>query len=145
MDTREDSHTLKVETRIIVPDGEEIDFRFPVCRISRDLSKLEDVQELEGFHGRIQAEYNCDPVGQFAGPYDQNEKLDLKLQLPDADMNFEQYTEFQHKGSCQQYRIGKSYDSIGDLEKIDSLEVDFDEESDSDSGDEESDGENSDL
>ena len=141
MDTREDSLTLKVKTRIIVPDAKEIDLRFPACRISRDLSKLEgNVQVLDGFHGRIQTEFNSDPVGQFAGPYDQNEKLDLKLQLPDADLNFEQYTEFQHTGSCQKYRIGKSYDSFGDLEKIDSIEVDFDEESDSDSEDEESDG-----
>ena len=91
---------------------------------------------LAGFHGRIQAEYNLDPVGQFAGPYDQNEKLDLKLQLPDANLNFEQYTEFQHTGSCHKYRIGKAYDSFSDLDKIDTIEVDFDEESDSDSDDE---------
>ena len=57
----------------------------------------------------------------------------MKVQLPDASLNFEQYTEFQHKGSCHEYRIGESYESISDLEKIDSLEVDLDEESDSDS------------
>ena len=107
---------------------------------SRSLSKVGDnVQVLNGFHGRIQAEYNLDPVGQFAGPYDQNEKLDLKGQLPDASLNFEQYTEFQHKGSCHKYRIGESYKSLSDLDKIDILEVDLDEELDSDSEDEESD------
>ena len=58
MDTREDSLTLKVITRINVPDGKDIDLRFPACRISRDLSKLErNVQVLDGFHGRIQTEF----------------------------------------------------------------------------------------
>lgn len=137
MDMEEHLPTLKVKSGIIVADGKDLDLRFPACRIPRDLSKIGgNVQLLPGFHGRIQAEYNSDPVGQFAGPYDQNEKLDLKLQLPDADLNFEQYTEFQHKGSCHKFRIGKCYDSFSDLEKIDTIEVDSDEESDSDSNDE---------
>ena len=137
MDMEEHLPTLKVKSGIIVADGKDLDLLFPACRIPRDLSKIGgNVQLLPGFHGRIQAEYNSDPVGQFAGPYDQNEKLDLKLQLPDADLNFEQYTEFQHKGSCHKFRIGKCYDSFSDLEKIDTIEVDSDEDSDSDSNDE---------
>ena len=58
MDTSEDSLTLKVKSRIIVPDGEEIYLRFPACRISRNLSKAcGNVKLLDRFHGRIQAAY----------------------------------------------------------------------------------------
>jgi hypothetical protein len=39
------------------------------------------------FHGRIQEEYNRCPVGEYAGPYDLNEKLRLDILLPKSDLN----------------------------------------------------------
>ena len=48
-----------------------------------------DIQEeMTGFHGRVQKEYNSHPVGKYMGPYDQNKNLSLKIQLPESNLNF---------------------------------------------------------
>ena len=53
------------------------------------------------------------------GPYDQNKNLELKIQLPGSNMNFKEYTEFQHDGDeCFNMHL-KSYAKYKDLEKID--------------------------
>ena len=73
-------HILKLETEIVDTKGNKtFKLSFPPSRLKRDFSKLGEVDKLKGFHGKIQADYNLDPVGQYAGPYDQNEKLDLAV------------------------------------------------------------------
>ena len=134
MELKDHIETLKLEAKIVDSQGGSFNLRFPVSRIHRDLSKVGNVEVLEGFHGRIQAEYNLDPVGQYAGPYDQNAKLDLTLQLPDSDLNFENYTEFNHSCiTCHTFAISESYDDYADLHKLDALELKSEENSDDDS------------
>jgi hypothetical protein len=75
------------------------------------------------------------------GPYDQNRNLKLNIQLPDSDLDFESYTEFNHDGDeCFVFAL-KSYKSSDDLEKIDAYQIvakikDL-EDSDADSDDDE--------
>ena len=60
--------------------------------------------------------------------------MDLTVQLPDSNLNFESYTEFKHSCiSCHNFVISKSYDDFTDLDKIDALELKFEEHSDDDS------------
>ena len=75
------------------------------------------------------------------GPYDQNKKLELKLQLPDSNLDFQKYAEFHHDSNqCFDFSL-KCYERFNDLAKIDSYQiaakiVDIDEsESDSDESD----------
>ena len=124
MDVDNHLETLKLEAEFVDSDGASFRLRFPDSRIFRDLSKVGNVETLDGFNGRIQAEYNSDPVGQYAGPYDQNEKLELTVQLPDSDLNFDTYTEFKHScTNCHTFFVSKSYDDISDLKKLDALEL----------------------
>ena len=75
-------HVLKLEALITdVKTGEVFALKFPVSRVGRNFSNLNIVEVLDGFNGRIQAEYNANPVGPYVGPYDQNENLKLNLQL----------------------------------------------------------------
>ena len=60
---------LKVETHL----REGLKLSFPKCRLTRDLLNVNLGQKMDGFDGRIQNEYNFHPVGQYMGPYDQNE------------------------------------------------------------------------
>ena len=70
-------------------------------------------------------QYNTCPVGQYAGPYDQNEMLPLSIQLPGTDLNFDKYTIFSHPDDvqCSQFIITQSYESLNDLSKIKSLKI----------------------
>ena len=104
--------------------------------LNRDKDKSEFDEELKDFLGRVQSEYNNHPVGQYMGPYDQNKNLKLDVQLPDSNLDYSRYTEFQHSGDrCYKFCL-KSYDKYDDLDKIDAYrtvtEVDTDE-SDTDS------------
>ena len=85
---------------------------------------------MTGVEGRLQKEYNSCPVGQFVGPYDQNEALPLNIQLPEADLDFNKYTQFRHPDSidCKVFLIKDSYGKIDDLAKINALKVDDDDE-----------------
>ena len=80
---------------------------------------------LSGYYGRVQQEYNTCPVGPYAGPYDQNEKLKLSVQLPKSDLDYKNYSEFEHEGAvgCKEFTIGNNYLELDDLEKIDSYTV----------------------
>ena len=52
------------------------------------------------------------------GPYDQNEKLPLNLQLPDSNLKFTSYTKFHHDGDdCFKFSM-VSYKRYDDLNKI---------------------------
>ena len=82
------------------------------------------------------------PVGPYAGPYDQNEKLKLNIQLPLSDLDYRGYSEFIHDDTvdCSKFHIGANYFELNDLEKIDSLELkeiksEKDEEDDEDDSD----------
>ena len=110
---------LKLETQIRMKSKEQFRLSFPKSRKNRDLSSVAIKQNMDGFQGRIQMEYNNHPVGPYVGPYDQNEKLDLCVQLPDSDLDFSDYTEFQHDGDrCFRYCL-KAYKHYDALEKID--------------------------
>lgn len=110
---------LRVET--VVTDkkvGDRIHLHFPNSRIMRDHSKVLLNEKLSAFEGRVQMEYNEHPVGQYMGPFDQNKELKLNLQLPNTDLDYQSYTEFQHDGDkCFQFSV-KSYEAFEDINKI---------------------------
>ena len=114
-------YRLKLDTLILDQDtNEDFSLRFPLSRIARDYSQLDVAEALAGFNGRIQSECNKNPVGQYAGPYDQNQALGLEIQLPESDLDFEKYTEFIHPdtSNCKAFSIRESYDQFDDLSKI---------------------------
>lgn len=120
---------LKLASLIFDRDtGEEFSLRLPVSRIKRDFDNLKVTEVLSGAQRRMQKEYNSCPVGQFVGPYDQNEALHLSIQIPEADLDFEKYTQFVHPNTvrCQTFSIKDSYDHIEDLCKIESLKAEDD-------------------
>jgi hypothetical protein len=129
-------NVLKLKTVIEIFDGENsFKLSFPKSRTDRQaVPNLENFVELDGFKGRIQKEYNVCPVGPYAGPYDQNENLELKIQLPKSNLDYENYTEYIHdeEETCRKFKIKKSYVEKKDLEKIDTFEfaemVEFNEE-----------------
>ena len=100
----------------------------PICRVSRRDS-LSNPISLDGFEGRLQMEYNKNPMGPYMGPYDQAEVLPLSVQLPQSDMTYSQYVQFCHDGDsdCKSFKISNNYEDIKDTEKIDALEVKSDE------------------
>ena len=66
----------------------------PQSRLTRQNCSEDDLHILEvfdGFKGRMQNEFNAEPYGPYMGPYDQSEKLPLKLQLPKNKLCFETY------------------------------------------------------
>ena len=116
---------LKIKTTIVnKKKRSDIELTFPRSRLNRDHEGNEDMEDkLDGFLGRIQVEYNNHPVGQYMGPYDQNRNLKLNIQLPDSDLNFLKYTEFNHSGDkCYKFCL-KSYNKYDDLNKIDSYRI----------------------
>ena len=57
------------------------------------------------------------------GPYDQNEALNLDIQLPGTNLDFQSYTEFVHdKDECFEFSV-KSYAKYGDLDKISAYQI----------------------
>ena len=91
---------------------------FPSSRIKRQTSEKQTVEMLSGFKGRVQREYNEHSVGQYMGPYDQNENLKLNIQLPNSNLDFHSYTEFCHDGDeCFEFSV-KSYNKHADHDKI---------------------------
>ena len=133
---------LKVETNLRCKD-EKLTLSFPDSRSNRDIADQIVIPEhMAGFEGRIQKEYNTHPIGKYMGPYDQNKKLKLKVQLPQSKFDFKQYTEFHHDGDkCFNLQL-KSYDTYDDLTKIDFYSIVStagDEESDKSDDDDEDD------
>ena len=112
---------LKIKTIIVnKKKGSNMELSFPESRLNRDHDKLEIDEKLTDFLGRVQIEYNDHPVGQYMGPYDQNKTLKLNVQLPDSNLDYSNYTEFQHSGDrCYKFCL-KSYKKYDDLHKIDS-------------------------
>ena len=115
---------LKIETEIRTKTNrKQFVLSFPKSRLNRDLANVELKENMSGFNGRIQRDYNHHPVGQYVGPYDQNENLDLSLQLPNSNLNFSKYTEFQHEGDqCYNYYL-KAYKQYDALEKVDAYSI----------------------
>ena len=103
------SNVLKLSTNIAQKNQKSFKLSLPKSRIARNYSSLKHVQQLEGFHGLVQEEYNKCPVGQYAGPYDQNGKLSLKIQLEKSTLNYESYSEFVHSEtmSCREFCVKK--------------------------------------
>ena len=124
---------LKVVTSIN-HSGKSVKLHFPKSRQGREEHNNSIKQVQEGFRGRIQTEYNSHPVGQYMGPYDQNQKLKLSAQLPKSKLDFKTYSEFSHDGNqCFAYKI-EGHDNLGDLQKINSYQI----ESEIDSSEEKS-------
>ena len=68
-------------------DGSEVFLTLPESRQTRENLPQEDhvvLEHLVGFKGRMQKEYNKDPIGPYMGPFDQSEKLPLNIQLPQS-------------------------------------------------------------
>ena len=99
----------------------KLSFSLPQSRLERKpLSNMTVVQNLSGFNGRVQKEFNCHPVRMYMGPYDQNRNLKLNVQLPGSSLDFEKYTEFSHSGDqCFEFVL-KKYGALDILNKIDS-------------------------
>ena len=74
------SPVLKLTTNM-EETNQSFKLSFPKSRNARNISNLGHIKVLDGFHKRLQEEYNMCPVGKYAGPYDQSEKLKLKIQL----------------------------------------------------------------
>ena len=76
---------LKCYVSVKTEDGSEVFLTLPESRRTRENLHQEDLAVLEhlvGFKGRMQKEYNKDPIGPYMGPFDQSEKLPLNIQLP---------------------------------------------------------------
>ena len=119
-------NTLQISTSLFdKTSSQQFSLRFPFSRITRYFENLDDSIHLQGLNACLQVQYNTCPVGQYAGPYDQNEMLPLSIQLPGTDLNFDRYTLFSHPDDvqCSQFIITQSYESLNDLSKIKSLEV----------------------
>ena len=80
---------LKTETTVAY-GTKKFQFSMPSSRVSRS-EQINDTVQLAGFQGRVQREYNTCPVGCYAGPYDQNEKLKLSVQLPMSKLDYKSY------------------------------------------------------
>ena len=93
---------------------------FPESRINRLQAKIQIYKSFNGFLGRIQNEYNDPSAGQYMGPYDQNRNLKLNVQLPDSNLNFSKFAEFNHCGNRCYNLCLKSYKNYDNLDKIDS-------------------------
>ena len=74
------SPVLKLTTNM-EETNQSFKLSFPKSRNARNISNLGHIKVLDGFHKRLKEEYNMCPVGKYAGPYDQSEKLKLKIQL----------------------------------------------------------------
>ena len=113
---------LKTETEMVdKTNSVKVSLSLPKSRRNRKTLEIE--QMMSGFNGRIQQEYNLHPVGQYMGPYDQNRNLKLDIQLPEANLDFEKYTEFCHDGAeCFQLGL-KFYKRYEDHEKINSYRI----------------------
>ena len=119
---------LKCQVNCQSTDNLEMSLLMPQSRLTRQNYPDGDLQIVEvfnGFKGRMQKQFNTEPYGPYMGPYDQTEKLPLKLQLPKSELNFETYTEFRHgSGSkCHNFSIKEMYSDIDDLEKIEALQI----------------------
>ena len=100
----------------------DVELCFPKSRVKR-LESGNKTREFYGFKKRVQREYNEHLVGQFMGPYDQHETLNLGIQLPDTDINYQSYTEFCHDGGkCFEFCV-KSYEKYEDLDKIRAYQI----------------------
>ena len=116
-----DNNVLKIKTNIF-NKHESVTLSLPKSRSNRILT-MDIPQKMTGFHGRVQEEYNSHPVGKYMGPYDQNKKLSLKIQLPESDLDFKNYTEFYHDGNkCFDLSLS-CYEKYPDLAKIDSYQI----------------------
>ena len=118
------STLLSIETIVIDQKcGDSVNLSFPKSRIKREASKNEVMETLSGFEGRVQKEYNTHPIGQYMGPYDQNEHLKLSIQLPNSNLDYKSYTEFIHSGGeCYEFSV-RSYEKHADHEKIDAYKI----------------------
>ena len=114
---------LKIDASIPFSD-QTVNLHFPRSRIARPTVPNTVKQCFSNtFKLRVQEEYNCHPVGQYVGPYDQNEKLSLNAQLPKSNLDFTSYTEFIHDGKkCFEYET-RNYESYSDLDKIKSYRI----------------------
>jgi hypothetical protein len=120
------SEFLKLETEIDIQSEERFRLRLPMSRIDhRGGRALICGHVFEGFNGRIQEEYNCSPVGPYEGPYDQDPQIPLFAQLSKSKLNYDKYTNFSHpeKIQCKIFQIKQKNEDIGDLDKIETLEV----------------------
>ena len=69
---------LKCHVNIQTEYGSEVSLSLPECRQTRESvsqGDLEVLEHLDGFKGRIQEEYNTNPIGPYMGPFDQSERF----------------------------------------------------------------------
>ena len=116
---------IKLSTTIVEENDLSFKLSLPKSRNIRYWSNMGQIKHLDGFPGRLQNEYNHCPVGKYAGPYDQNEILKLKIQLRKSDLDHDGYSGFIHSDSksCREFCVKHNYANVGDHEKIDTLDL----------------------
>ena len=90
------SKIMKLVTMLIDEAGKEFNLKFPLSRIQRSSLNLEILENLEGFEGRLQGDFNSSYIGPYMGPFDQNKVLRLSSQLTKSEFYFDKYTQFIH-------------------------------------------------
>ena len=121
----DDQIPFKLCTQISRGSQKPFTLSLPQSRMTRNFSNLKHLETLEGFNGRVQEEYNKCPIGEYAGPYDLNEKLKLDILLPNTNLDYLQYSDFIHPEnvSCRVFHVEKGYENLSDLDKIDALNI----------------------
>jgi hypothetical protein len=116
MMVKQGSSVLKLTTKI-TDTNQSFYISFPQSRNARTTTDMGEIKHLQGFHKRLQNEYNMCPVGKYAGPYDQSEKLKLKIQLRKSNLDYEGYSQFFHEKdiACREYCVKDDYENIDDL------------------------------
>ena len=101
--------------------------RFPESRKNRMVKS--DPKSTSDWQKHVCKTYTDNPVGSYQGQFDR--PMNSKVSNGNRPLSFAEYTEFTHSppDQCNEYRINKTkYESLDDLEKIKSLEIENDGE-----------------
>ena len=96
--------------------------RFPECRKNR--TKKSEPNSKSAWQKQVCSSYIDNPVGSYQGHYDK--PMNCKVYLGARPLSFAEYTEFTHSppDQCNEYKINETkYESLSDLKKIESYEV----------------------
>ena len=75
---------------------QQFELSFPRSRNTNSREGIELFVESDKDKRSVQFEYNSSPIGPYMGPYDQSDCIPLNAQLSDSNLNFKQYTQFNH-------------------------------------------------
>ena len=117
---------LKIETKFFDHSSNTtFTLQFPESRVDQHDKFIDIDFVFNGFKGRVQEEYNNSPVGQYEGPYDQDPGVPLSAQLPKSRLTYKKYTSFipPDEIPCKLFNTISNHEKIGDLKRIEALEI----------------------